>query len=131
MLQESAEAAEDALIENLSLACNLLETISQPRNVRTGGLSFGAAWPEGAAAKKATQKWCVENGVPKLPEDSDDSHREHNMAHKQQPGFGLVNQPIAPGSAEWQSAAGQECIQTERNKHERRGTWIFKKPLSS
>ena len=42
---------------------------------------------------------------------------------KPQPGFGLVNQPIAPGSVEWKSASGQECIETEKNKHERRGTW--------
>ena len=37
-----------------------------------------------------------------------------------------MNQPIAPGSEEWKSHAGQTCIQQEKEKHERRGTCNLK-----
>ena len=80
-LQEAAAAAEDAFVESLSLACSLIEIRPRPEfpgNQRTGGLSFQAAWPEGAAAKKRTQEWCKEKCVPCLREDSDGTHREHN-----------------------------------------------------
>ena len=124
-LRDAAHAAEDALVESLSLACHLVDLKIRPENRGTGGLSLRAAWPEGAAAREATQQWCVQNGVPCLPEETDGTHREHNTAHKPQPGFGVVNQPIAPGSAEWKSASGQECIETEKNistKSEGHGT---------
>ena len=38
-------------------------------------------------------------------------------------GFGLIVRPIAAGSAEWNSKAGQEAIWTEINEHTKRGTW--------
>ena len=98
---------------------------ANPRCAKRGAF-FEAVWPEGAAAKKATQQWCAENGVPGLLADAEETHRRRNIAHEQQPGFGFVNQPIAPGSAEWKSSAGQDCIDKERCKHERRGTWNLK-----
>jgi hypothetical protein len=35
----------------------------------------------------------------------------------------LVNRPVAANSKEWKSTEGQDAIQIERGKHERRGTW--------
>ena len=41
----------------------------------------------------------------------------------EQLGFGLITRPIAPGSAEWKSKAGQDAITTEMMEHTKRGTW--------
>ena len=35
----------------------------------------------------------------------------------------LVNKPIAANSVQWKSKGGQDAIQIEKGKHEKRGTW--------
>ena len=40
--------------------------------------------------------------------------------------FGLVNKPIPANSETWKSKAGQDAMQEERAKHEKRGTWNLK-----
>jgi hypothetical protein len=78
-------------------------------------------WPEGAAAKASLQTWCESEGVPGPNEWEEEGHRQRLPAL--QPGFGLVNKPIADNLQEWKSSKGQKAIQDERQKHEDRKTW--------
>ena len=84
-------------------------------------------WPEGAETFEKIQEWCKEQGVPGPTAGAIDQHRERNPGTiPQQAGFGMVTRPIAPGSAEWKSEAGQEAVHKEMQEHKNRGTWDMK-----
>ena len=89
-----------------------------------GGLELSEVWPEGAKARNSSEKWFEEEGVPG-PTGDQVGHRPRQNAL--QPGFGLVNKPVAANSTEWRSPAGQAAIEDERLKHEKRMTWEIDK----
>ena len=81
-------------------------------------------WPEGAKARSALEEWCEAEGVPG-PSAPPEGHRPRRA--DLQPGFGLVNKPVAANSAEWKSQAGQQALDDEQVKHEKRVTWELDK----
>ena len=125
--EDTSKAVDDAKNLEVSLAA-AKKKFDFSTSEREGGLSLKAAWPEMDKVLKATQAWCDKNGTPGPPDasETDEEHRLRKIALHPQPGFGLVNVPIAPSSAEWNGKAAQDCIGAEKAKHERRGTWDLK-----
>ena len=61
-------------------------------------------WPEGAKSRSSLEGWCEAEGVPG-PSGTQLGHRRR-VGHEQ-PGFGLVNKPVAANSAEGKNQVGQ------------------------
>jgi len=95
-----------------------------PEAAVQGGLDLEQVWPEGAKARSSLEEWCEAEGV-RGPSEIVDGHRSRK--HEPLPGFGLVNKPVAANSPEWKSKAGQSALQDERQKHEKKGTWLCDK----
>ena len=68
-------------------------------------------------------EWCENECVPG-PSEETQGHRDRNQPRFE---FGLVNKPVAAGSAQWKSVEGKTALDEEAKKHEKKGTWNLKK----
>ena len=85
--------------------------------------TLAQVWLEGHVVRKSLKEWCEDHEVPG-PSNEAEEHREKNVTRTTE--FGLVNKPIPANSETWKSKAGQDAMQEERAKHEKRGTWNLK-----